>query len=260
MKRLLLFILVSLTLSFYSRPGGTTLKQPEKWVSLLNGKDLTGWTPKITGYAAGENFGNTFRIEDGLLKIRYDAYGSFNKRFGALHYNRKLTSYRLRVEYRFTGDTIAGAPVWGFKDGGIQYYGQSLESMGVDQPFPVSLEFNLHGGNGSQERPTGEVCANGIYFFMNGSRNTSYCTLPVVQKTFHGGEWITAEIDIHDGKITHYINGEEIISFNNPMYDTAHAITKTLVKGPDYAVKDGYLSIQSNSHPMDFRKIEIMEY
>ena len=39
------------------------------WIPLFNGKDLDGWKPKITGYDAGDNFGNTFRVEDGVLKV-----------------------------------------------------------------------------------------------------------------------------------------------------------------------------------------------
>src|SRR5690606_17582803 len=46
----------------------------EDWLALFNGTDLTGWTPKIRGYAPGENFGNTFRVVDGLLTVSYDAY------------------------------------------------------------------------------------------------------------------------------------------------------------------------------------------
>ena len=45
-------------------------KAAEKgWIALFNGKDLDGWTPKIKGYAAGENYGDTFRVEDGVLKV-----------------------------------------------------------------------------------------------------------------------------------------------------------------------------------------------
>ncbi len=54
-------------------------KEKEKdgeWIQLFNGKDLTGWTPKIAGYEAGVNFANTFRVEDGMIRVRYDGYGS----------------------------------------------------------------------------------------------------------------------------------------------------------------------------------------
>ena len=133
-------------------------------------------------------------------------------------------------------------------------------SMNIDQPFPVCLEYNLLGGNGKSERPTGEICCSGIYVLIDGKRNTSYCTPPAVKKTFPGDEWVTAEIDVKDGKITHYVNGDEIIHFEDPRYDPTNKFAKNFITQGDDRVTRGYISIQSNSHPMDFRKIEIMEY
>jgi len=256
--RLLKLILLSFLLVSFCPKQDTGEKG--KWVSLFNGKNLDNWIPKIAGYKAGENFGNTFRVENGILSTRYDQYDSFRNRFGALYYNGKFSNYRLRVEYRFTGDTVAGAPSWGFRDGGIQYHCQSPASLELNQSFPVCLEYNLLGGNGKDERPSGEICANGIYVEINGKRNTSYCTPPTVKKTMNGDGWVTAEIDVHNGKITQFINGEEVIRFENPRYDPAHAVAKKFIVGGNDAVKEGYISLQSNSAPMDFRKIEIMEY
>jgi hypothetical protein len=256
--RILLFFLAAISVSFSRGKDEDT--QKGKWVSLFNGKDLSNWIPKIAGLKAGDNFGNTFRVHDGILSTRYDAYDSFRNRFGALFYAKKFSNYRLRVEYRFTGDTVAGAPSWGFRDGGIQYHCQSPSSMNVDQPFPVCLEYNILGGNGKQERPSAEICANGIYVDINGKRNASYCTPPTVKRTVSGDGWVMAEIDVQGGKIKHFINGEEVLEFDNPKYDSTNAVAKKFIIGGNDKVSEGYISLQSNSHPMDFRKIEIMEY
>jgi hypothetical protein len=258
--RLLLLALPLLLQSFNATtPTGKTAPA-KKWVSLFNGKNMDHWTPKFAGYKAGENYKNTFRVENGLLSTRYNQYDSFQNKFGALYYDKKFSNYRLRVEYRFVGDTVHGAPSWGFRDGGIQYHCQAPESMGVDQPFPVCLEYNLHGGNGTEERPTGEICANGMYVEINGKRNESYCTLPTVKHTFTDEQWVVAEVEVRNGKVTHFVNGEKILEFQNPHYDTANAIAKTLIAGGNDLFKDGFISLQSNSNPMDFRKIEILEY
>lgn len=248
LRLLLIFIPLFLT-SFQNK------KPNEKWISLFNGKNLDNWIPKIAGYKIGENFGNTFRVEDGILSTRYDEYGDFKNRFGALYYNKKFTSFKLRVEYRFTGDTCSGAPSWGYEDGGVQYYCQDPKTVELNQSFPICLEYNIVG-----TKPSGEICANGMYVEVDGKRNASYCTPPTVKKTMPGNEWVTAEIDVHDGKIKHYINGEEVLAFENPKYDSANAIAKKFIIAGNDLVKDGYISLQSNSHPMNFRKIEIMEY
>jgi hypothetical protein len=237
-----------------------TLKK-QKWVKLFNGKDLKGWTMKISGYPLGENFGNTFRVENGILSVRYDQYGdNFSNRFGALHFDKPFTNYRLRVEYRFVGETAPGAPSWGYRDSGVQFHGQPPKSIGLKQNFPVCLEYNLHGGNGTDERPVGEICANGMFVDIGGKKNESYCTSPLVKRTFHGDQWVTLEIEVRDGKIKHFVSGEEIMSYDNPRYNPEHEVGKTLITGGDDKVKRGYISLQSNSHPIDFRKVEIMEY
>ena len=258
--RLLFIVLPFLLQSYHPKKIPFEQKDAKKWVSLFNGKNLDNWKPKIAGYKLGENFGNTFRVENGILSTRYDKYDSFNNRFGALYYTKKFTNFRLKVEYRFVGTLTPGAPSWGFRDGGIQYYCQPPETVGINQPFPVCLEYNLLGGNGKDERATGEICASGMYVEIDGKRNTSYCTPPVVKRTFHGDQWVTAEIEVRNGKITHFVNGEQVLQFENPRYDSAHAIGKNFIIDGKNIVKDGYISLQSNSHPMDFRKIEIIEY
>lgn len=257
---LLIIVLPFLLQSYSSNNLSTETNNSKKWVSLFNGKNLNNWKAKIVGFPLGENFGNTFRVENGILSIRYDKYDSFRNRFGALYYDKKFTNYRLKVEYRFVGITTPGAPSWGFKDGGIQYHCQNPASIGLTQPFPVCLEYNLHGGNGKEERPTGEACVSGISIEINGKRNTSNCTLPEIKKTFNGEEWITAEIDVNNGKITHFVNGEKVIEYENLRLDSTNAVARKLMIAGNDIVKDGYISLQSNSHPMDFRKVEIMEY
>lgn len=243
-----------------SKEAENTEKQSE-WISLFNGENLDGWTMKITGHELGENFGNTFRVEDSILSIRYDAYGeNFDNRFGALYFKKKKSNYRLKVEYRFVGETAPGAPEWGFRDSGVQFHSQAPESVGLKQTFPVCLEYNLHGGNGTDDRPVGEVCANGMFVEISGEPNTSYCTPATVKRTFHGDQWVTLEIDVKNSNISHFVNGEEILSYSNPKYNMEHEVGKTLVVNGDTSVNDGYISLQSNSHPIDFRKIELLEY
>src|SRR6266404_2709699 len=98
-------LILGLSLVAYSDDAKPT---PGAWVSLFNGKDLSGWTPKIKGYELGNNFGDTFRVEDGVMKVSYDQYQKFDRKFGHIFYKDKFSHYRLRVEYRFVGEQCAG--------------------------------------------------------------------------------------------------------------------------------------------------------
>lgn len=261
MRNLPIFFLLIIMLTACNSTKSGIANKNKEWKSLFNGQDLDGWTMKIVGHELGENFGNTFRVEDGILSIRYDQYGdNFNNRFGALYYDKNFSNYRLKVEYRFVGETAPGAPTWGYRDSGIQYHSQAPSSLKLDQSFPVCLEYNLHGGNGTDERPVGEICASGTSVEINGKKNEAYSTPPTIKKTFHGDQWVTLEIDIQGNKITHFANGVAILSYTNPTFNPEHELGKTFIKNGDASLKDGYISLQSNSHPIDFRRIEIMEY
>ena len=231
------------------------------WQKIFNGQNLDGWTVKINKHPVRVNYGNTFRVEEEILKIRYDQYGDdFDERFGAVYFNERLQNYRLRLEYRFVGETAPGAPEWGFRDSGVQIHSQSPESVKIDQPFPVSVEYNLHGGNGTDDRPVGEVCANGIKVQIDGETNSSYCTPAKIKKTYHGDRWVKLEIEVKDGVIKHFSEGVEILSYSNPVFDADHDLGKEFITDGNDIVRDGYISFQSNSHPIDFRNVELMKY
>jgi hypothetical protein len=260
--KLPLLSLLPLILLFACGKSGSTQAEtaaPEAetaWQSLFNGKNLDGWAVKINGYELGDNFANTFRVEDGILKVSYDDYERYDQRYGALITEQAFTDYRLKVEYRFVGDTATGSPSWGFRDSGIQYHGQSPQSMGKDQNFPICLEFNLHGGDGVKERPNGQICTIGTKIEINGEENSSFCTPPTVSRTFHGDQWVTAEIEVQGDTISHWVNGEKILTFTNPHYDPKHELGKTFIQGDQNRLRSGHISLQSNSHPIEFRKIE----
>src|SRR6185369_11630607 len=84
--------------------------QAPAWSPLFNGKDLTGWDIKIAGHQLNDNYKNTFRVEDGMLRIAYDQYQSFDNKFGHLYYKTPYSFYRLRLQYRFVGKQTPGAP------------------------------------------------------------------------------------------------------------------------------------------------------
>ncbi|MCO5297350.1 MAG: DUF1080 domain-containing protein [Fimbriimonadaceae bacterium] len=236
----------------------TPASPPQAWQPLFNGHDLSGWTPKITHYPAGENFANTFRVEDGVLKVSYDGYGGkFDGRFGHLFYKTPYSNYKLRLEYRFVGKQIEGGPGWAFKNSGIMIHGQTPESMRVDQDFPVSCEVQLLGGDATGDRPTGNVCTPGTNIVMGGKLITQHCTNSI-SPTFRGEEWVSCEVEVHGaGLVIHRIDGKEVLRYEQIQFDPNDPDAKTLIRDGKLLIDGGTISLQSESHPVEFRRIEI---
>jgi hypothetical protein len=237
-------------------------QQPEngEWRSLFNGQDLSGWTPKIRGHKAGENFGDTFRVVDGVIQVRYDAYDRFDDRFGHLFFEQPFSHYRLKVVYRFVGEQCPGAPGWAIRNSGIMAHGQSPESMTVDQDFPVSIEVQMLGGDGEHTRHTGNLCTPGTHVVMRDLLHTPHCKDSTSQ-TYHGDQWVTLELEAHgNGLMRHYVNGEPVLEYEKSQYDPDDANAKPLVEaaGGNLALSGGTISLQSEGHPIDFRSVEIM--
>ncbi|MDZ7316522.1 MAG: DUF1080 domain-containing protein [candidate division KSB1 bacterium] len=229
----------------------------EDWISLFNGVDLSGWTPKIAGYELGENFGNTFRVEDGVLKVGYDQYERFDNRFGHLFYKQKFSHYILRLEYRFLGEQTPGAPDWAFRNSGIMIHCQDPSTMAKEQSFPVSIEVQLLGGNGRDERPTGNVCTPGTNIVLAGKLETQHC-ITSSSPTFHGDQWVTAEVEVHGaGRIIHRINGETVLEYEQPQLDPQDPDAQKLITGDNLLLSEGYIALQAESHPVEFRNIRI---
>lgn len=229
-----------------------------QWTRLFNGKNLEGWVPKITGYEAGDNHGDTFRVEDGVLKVSYDQYDKFDGKFGHLFTKDKYSHYRLRIEYRFVGEQCPGGPSWALRNSGAMIHGQTAETMRKDQDFPVSIEVQFLGGNGKDERHTGNLCTPGTNVVMDGQLLTRHCT-DSNSRTIHGDAWVTAEIEVHgDGMVRHFINGEKVIEYEQPQYDPTDADARRLKGDGPLLIHEGTISLQSESHPIEFRTVEIM--
>jgi len=236
---------------------GGAMAEEGKWESLFNGKDLTGWTPKIRGCEAGDNFQNTFRVKDGVLRVDYSDYKTWDNRYGHLFYAKKYSHYKLRAEYRFVGEQLTGGPGWAHRNSGIMIHSESPQMMELNQDFPTSLEVQLLGGTGKGERTTGNLCTPGTHVEIGGKLETTHC-ITSKSKTFHGEQWVTIEVEVPGSeRIKHFINGEEVISYAKPVYGgDAHAEALAKAAGTKL-ISEGYFCLQSESHPVEFRKVEI---
>ena len=231
----------------------------EKYRPIFNGKNLDGWTVKIKGHPAGKNFKDTFRVEDGVMKVGYTGYGKFDDRFGHIFYKQKFSHYRIRLEYRFVGDQIQGGPGWAFRNSGIMLHCQDPKTMRVEQDFPVSIEVQLLGGGATGRRTTANLCTPGTNVVMDGKLQTRHC-FSSKSKTYRGDQWVKVEVEVRGGEvIEHFVNGESVMRYTKAQYDPRDADAKQLIKKGQLELTEGYISLQSESHPVEFRKIEVQQ-
>ena len=234
----------------------------EDWIQLFNGRDLTGWTPKITHHELGDNFAKTFRVEDGLLKVRYDGYkDGFQTRFGHLFYAKPYSYYRLRVEYRFVGKQVGEGQRWAERNSGIMFHSQAPQTMTKEQDFPISIEAQFLGGlSDGKPRPTLSMCSPGTEIVYNGELYPKHC-LESASKTYDGDQWVQIELIVIGGAhITHLVDGQKVLEYSLPQIGGG-VVTNfdPKVKRDGELVSGGYIALQSESHPLDVRKIELLD-
>jgi len=228
------------------------------WEPLFNGKDIKGWTIKIHHYDVGNNYANTFRVEDGVLKVRYDKYeGDFNERYGHLYYDTPYSYYHLIIEYRFVGDLHPGAPDYTLLNSGVMYHSQNPRTMLKEQDWPISVEMQFLGGiEEGKTRPTGNMCSPGTDIVYNGVIDPNHC-VKSTSKTYYGDEWVKAELIVRgDSLITHIINGKKVLEYSKPQigggivnrYDPQLKIDGKLLNS-------GFIALQSEGQPIDFRNV-----
>lgn len=260
----LAFIAIMLTL-FYSCKKNTENSEnkiQEKWVKLFNGKDLDDWTVKIKGHPVGDNYNNTFVAEDGVLKVNYEKYNdTFNNAFGHIYYKKPFSNYRFRMDYRFTGKQLPDGAGWANRNSGIMIHCEDPKKIGLEQRFPVCIEVQLLGGNGIDERSTANLCTPGTNVKINNTLRTEHC-INSSSKTFYGEQWVHVEIEVHnDSIIKHFINDEEVMRYYKPQYggeNVSYNLDYWKSKSGE-SLKSGYISLQSESHPVEFKNIEILE-
>lgn len=251
-----------LTLIFLFGPvNGLAQNDPEQedWIQLFNGKDLKGWFVKISGHELNDNFGDTFRVVDGLLKVVYDQYETFERRFGHLFYEKSFSHYRLAVEYRFLGEQVPESPEWAFRNSGIMLHSQPPHSMKIDQDFPISIEVQLLGGSGSGERTTANLCTPGTHVEMNEKLVTQHC-INSTSDTYHGDQWVRVEVLVLGAsRIEHILEGKTVLQYTKPQIGGGSVNNfEAGQKRDGMLLREGYISLQSESHPIEFRKVELL--
>ena len=240
----------------------------ENWISLFNGKDLDGWDIKFSGHNLNDNYNNTFQVEDGMIRVVYDEYETFDDKYGHMYYKKPFSYYKIRFDYRFLGEQTPGGESWNVRNSGIMLHSQSAKSNDVHQDFPVSIEIQLLGGLGKGPRTTGNLCTPGTQVVFNDKLDFTHC-ISSNSKTYDGDRWVHVEaIILGDQSITHIVEKDTVLVYEKPQITTSYLDDdwdRYGITSKDYwknisgkLLSEGYIAIQAESHAIDFKNIELL--
>ena len=235
-------------------------EEKQNWVSLFNGKNIKNWTVKIHHHDVGDNYGNTFRVEGGMIKVRYDKYDKFNERYGHLYFNTPYSYYHLKMEYRFTGEWRKDAPSYTVLNSGVMFHSQDPRTMLKEQDWPISVEMQFLAGLGDgKPRPTGNMCSPGTDVIFEGKKDPRHC-INSTSKTYPKEEWVKADlIVLGDSLVQHFINGEKVLEYSKPQIGGGVANRfDPAIKIDGKLLKEGFIALQSEGQEIDFRNIQLL--
>lgn len=240
---------------------GTPQPDAQGWLTLFNGRDLTGWLPKIYPHDVGVNFGNTFRAESGMIRVKYDQYGDFADQYGHLHFMKPYSYFHLKFEYRHVGRMQRGAPSFTNMNSGVMFHSQDPRTMLKEQNWPISVEMQLYSSLGDgRPRPTGNMCSPGTEIIYQGRIDPRHC-INSNAKTYPPGQWVRGELRVlGDSLVQHIIEGDTVLTYTKPhmkMGTVTGADPKIFIDGKP--LTEGYISLQSEGQPIDFREIRILD-
>ena len=269
-------IAVLITFIFCSCSTTRTLNKSadiENWERLYNEKNLYGWDIKFAGEELNVNYKNTFLCLDSILRVQYNEYESFDGKYAHLYYYKPYSYYKLRFEYRFFGEQVDGGASWNVRNSGVMVHSQSAQSNDFEQDFPVSIELQLLGGlSNGVERTTGNMCSPGTNVVYQGKVDETHC-ISSTSKTYHGDQWVAAEmIVLGDSIIHHIIERDTVLTYTQPQVDDAFISNNDTGNGwKDFGVYSktwegregellhtGYIALQAESHPIDFKNIRLL--
>lgn len=253
-------LLLAFVIFFNSCTSSPENPEKEEWVAIFDGSSIDDWTPKFAGYELGVNYNNTFVFKDSLLSVRYMKQDTFSGNFGHLYFKEKFSYYRLRAKYRFVGQQMTGGPGWAFRNNGLMLHCQEPATIGLDQDFPISLELQLLGGDGSNPRTNANLCTPGTNVIKGDTLFTPHC-ISSISDTYHGDQWVEVEaLVLGDSLIQHLLEDKVVMEYRKPTIGGG-AISgyKASAYTEGAALNEGFISIQAETHPIDFKSIEVLD-
>ena len=243
-------------------PPSSKLSSNESWLELFDGVSLKDWKVKIKGEPLGQDLRKTFRVHDKSISINYENYSNWEDSFGHLFYHLSYSHYILKLEYRFIGEQLAEAKdlEWAWRNSGVMIHAQSPENMGIEQKFPVSIEVQLLGAKAHEHRSTGNLCTPGTHVSFGSRLITQHC-INSLSSSLPGDQWVALEIEVRGNEIIrHFVNGQFVLQYSSPVLDAWSLDARKISYSNDGKINlsDGYIALQSESHPVQFKNIKVL--
>jgi hypothetical protein len=234
--------------------------KPGDWIQLFNGRNLDGWIVKTHHHEVGEDTLRTFRVRDGIIEVRYDRYGDFHEQFSHLFFKQPFSYYIISADYRFAGPQAKGAPEYTILNSGIMIHSQDPATILKEQDWPISVEVQLLAGlPDGKPRPTGNMCSPGTDVVFNGRVDPRHC-INSTSKTYQPGEWVHVEaLVLGDSVVKHIVNGDTVLVYEKPQMGGGVANGYDLALWhPGQLLASGYVALQSEGQPVDFRNVKLL--
>jgi hypothetical protein len=225
------------------------------WQSIFDGRTIHGWVVKLAHHELGDNYGDTFRVVNGVIQVNYDKYTEFGSRFGHLFYKQKLSHYVLALEYRFFGAQAKGGPSYARLNSGVMVHSQAPDTILKEQDWPISVEAQFLAGG----RPTMNVCTPGTEIFMKGEMVKTHCVNSTSQ-IYGNDEWVAVEVEVLGSEhVRHLIDGRVVLEYEKPTIGGGVATGfDPAIKKDGTILEDGYIGLQAESQPVEFRNIRLL--
>ncbi len=253
-----------------SRPGAPASalqpdKTKEKWDSLFNGRDLTGWYTFLQKHGKDRDPDHVIAIEDGAIHLYKDTAERSEVVMGYISTEKEYGNYHLRFQYRW--GTKKFQPRYALKrDAGLYYH-----LNGPDAVWPRGLQFQIEQTNvgdlitlfgfaldtwidpktRDDVQATFQDSEKGGQARVLGGKGIAY--QKHLAGEFEVDGWNTIEIIAKGNTTVHILNGHvvnrgENIRFTDPEKpDAAVPVTK------------GRIALEIEAAEIYFRKVEIRE-
>ncbi len=205
------------------------------WQLLFNGKHFQGWRQYN-----GDSMPANWAIEDNSMKVFLGEGRTPGRGAGGdiIYGDRKFKNFELSIDWK--ADKMANS--------GIFY---NIREVPGERIFHAAPEIQVLDNEHATDNKIDTHLAGSLYDM-----------LPADPKTVNpAGEWNTVVVKVKDGKVTHTMNGTEVVSYTlwTPEWDklVENSKFKNFPGFTEGISKEGYIGLQDHGYTVWFRNIKI---